>query len=132
MRHDADIRPRPTPRNARRASLIAAIGLLLFAPPAIGARLKDIAAVKGVRANQVIGYGLVVGLKGTGDKQNTQFTTQSLRSLLAKMGISIDPSNIRVANVPAVMVTASLPPFVRAGSTIDANHTRGSGAGTFG
>lgn len=84
------------------------------------ARLKDMASVKGVRSNQVIGYGLVVGLRGTGDKSGTRFTTQSLRSLLSKMGISIDPNSIRVANVAAVMVTASLPPFARTGGTIDA------------
>ena len=99
-----------------------AIGLLLlvmFPGAAIAARLKDMASVKGVRSNQVIGYGLVVGLRGTGDKAGTRFTTQSLRSLLAKMGISIDPSSIRVKNVAAVMVTGSLPPFARTGGTLD-------------
>ena len=97
--------------------------LLLVAGGAGGAsaaRLKDLASVKGVRSNQIIGYGLVVGLRGTGDKQGTQFTTQSLRSLLAKMGISLDPQQIRVANVAAVMVTAKLPAFARTGSSIDA------------
>ncbi|MFK7898687.1 MAG: flagellar basal body P-ring protein FlgI [Myxococcota bacterium] len=93
---------------------------LLLASPVFGARLKDMASVKGVRDNQIIGYGLVVGLRGTGDAQQTQFTTQSLRSLLAKMGISIDPNQIRVSNVAAVMVTATLPPFARTGSSIDA------------
>lgn len=79
------------------------------------------ASVKGVRSNQIIGYGLVVGLRGTGDKQQTQFTIQSLRSMLAKMGmgISIDPRQIRIANVAAVMVTAKLPAFARTGSAID-------------
>ncbi len=96
--------------------------LLAVAPgSAHGAtRLKDMASVKGVRGNQIIGYGLVVGLQGTGDKAGARFTTQSLRSLLAKMGISLDPSAIRVSNVAAVMVTAKLPPFSRTGSTIDA------------
>lgn len=94
--------------------------VLLMASASHGARLKDMASVKGVRSNQVIGYGLVVGLKGTGDKAGATFTTQSLRSLLAKMGIAIDPSAIRVANVAAVMVTADLPPFARAGTSIDA------------
>ena len=84
------------------------------------ARLKDMASVKGVRSNQVIGYGLVVGLDGTGDRNQTRFTQQSLLSLLAKMGIAIDDAQIRVANVAAVMVTAKLPAFARAGGKIDA------------
>ncbi len=113
-------------RGARRIAgrlVCLALGLLIALAAqhaAQAARLKDMASVKGVRSNQVIGYGLVVGLRGTGDKQQTQFTTQSLRSLLAKMGISIDPKQIRVANVAAVMVTAKLPAFARTGSSIDA------------
>jgi len=116
-------------RAARRAggaariacALLAIAGLLAGAAGgASAARLKDMASVKGVRSNQIIGYGLVVGLRGTGDKQQTQFTIQSLRSLLAKMGISIDARQLRVANVAAVMVTAKLPAFARTGSTIDA------------
>ncbi|MEZ4330192.1 MAG: flagellar basal body P-ring protein FlgI [Myxococcota bacterium] len=91
----------------------------LAVPGADAARLKDMASVKGVRSNQIIGYGLVVGLRGTGDKQQTQFTVQSLRSMLAKMGVSIDPRLIRIANVAAVMVTAKLPAFARTGSAID-------------
>ena len=101
-------------------SVVASLVALLGSVDAQAARLKDVAAVKGVRSNQIIGYGLVVGLNGTGDKQQTQFTTQSLRSLLAKMGISIDAKQIRVANVAAVMVTAKLPAFARTGSSIDA------------
>lgn len=109
-------RPRPG-----RGALTLLVALVLLAPAlADAARLKDMASVKGVRSNQIIGYGLVVGLRGTGDKAGARFTTQSLRSLLAKMGIALDPSAIRVANVAAVMVTASLPPFARAGSRIDA------------
>jgi len=106
---------------ARALALATGLALALCAAqPADAARLKDMASVKGVRSNQIIGYGLVVGLRGTGDKQQTQFTTQSLRSLLAKMGISIDPRQIRVANVAAVMVTAKLPAFARTGASIDA------------
>lgn len=93
---------------------------LLLCSTAEAARLKDMASVKGVRDNQIIGYGLVVGLRGTGDMQQTLFTVQSLRSLLAKMGIAIDPREIRVTNVAAVMVTATLPPFARTGSRLDA------------
>lgn len=110
-------------RRAVARGVCLALGLLLLvggAERSEAARLKDLASVKGVRSNQIIGYGLVVGLRGTGDKQGTQFTTQSLRSLLAKMGISLDPRQIRVANVAAVMVTAKLPAFARTGSSIDA------------
>lgn len=96
------------------------VGVVLLAQVTEAARLKDMASVKGVRSNQVIGYGLVVGLRGTGDKAGARFTTQSLRSLLSKMGIALDPSAIRVANVAAVMVTANLPPFARTGSKLDA------------
>lgn len=94
--------------------------LALWTLPASSARLKDVASIKGVRSNQIIGYGLVVGLQGTGDRNGTRFTTQSLRSMLAKMGISLDPNAISTANVAAVMVTAKLPPFARSGSKIDA------------
>ncbi len=110
-------------RRAVARGVCLALGLILLVggiERAEAARLKDLASVKGVRSNQIIGYGLVVGLRGTGDKQGTQFTTQSLRSLLAKMGISLDPRQIRVANVAAVMVTAKLPAFARTGSSIDA------------
>jgi flagellar P-ring protein precursor FlgI len=108
-------------RIAWRFTRVALVILVAFGAvsPAGAARLKDMASVKGVRSNQVIGYGLVVGLRNTGDKQQTQFTVQSLRSMLAKMGVSIDPSLIRVSNVAAVMVTAKLPAFARTGSTLD-------------
>lgn len=94
--------------------------LVLPASQAGAARVKDIASVKGVRSNQLIGYGLVVGLNGTGDKNRTEFTVQSLASMLARMGIGVDSAAVNVKNVAAVMVTAELPPFGRAGSTIDA------------
>ncbi len=111
--------------RARRAGVlpwlaIALLWLSVVPGPADAARLKDLASVTGVRSNQVIGYGLVVGLRGTGDKLGVPFTTQSLRSLLAKMGISIDSGLIRIKNVAAVMVTATLPAFARTGGTIDA------------
>jgi flagellar P-ring protein precursor FlgI len=96
------------------------VATLALLPVAAGAiRVKDIAAVKGVRPNQLIGYGLVVGLNGSGDKQGTEFTIQSLASVLARMGIGVDPDEIKVKNVAAVMVTAALPPFARTGSRID-------------
>jgi flagellar P-ring protein precursor FlgI len=90
--------------------------------PAAGApptRLKDLVTLEGVRDNQLIGYGLVVGLAGTGDRRQTVFSTQSLTNLLERMGVSVPPTAIRVNNTAAVMVTATLPPFVRPGARID-------------
>ncbi len=101
-------------------------GLLLFclatllASPGEAARIKDLGYVNGVRTNQLIGYGLVVGLNGTGDKSNTLFTTQSLSNMLEKMGIKVDATATKVNNVAAVTVTADLPPFGRPGNKIDA------------
>lgn len=93
--------------------------MLLAATVLPGARLKDIASIEGVRDNQLIGYGLVVGLAGTGDRRQTVFSAQSLTSLLQRMGVTVPASAIRVANTAAVMVTATLPPFARTGNKID-------------
>lgn len=84
-------------------------------------RIKDVASVQGVRMNQLVGYGLVVGLDGTGDQTTqTPFTTQSLNSLLQQSGVTLPPGvNLQVKNVAAVMVTAQLPPFARPGQQID-------------
>lgn len=85
-----------------------------------GVRIKDITAVQGVRANQLVGYGLVVGLNGTGDSlRNSPFTAQSLQSMLDQMGVNIRNANSRTRNIAAVLVTADLPPFAGAGSRID-------------
>jgi flagellar P-ring protein precursor FlgI len=84
-----------------------------------GARIKDIAYFKGGRTNQLIGYGLIVGLDGTGDKDQTRFTNTTLSNLLDNMRIKVDPLAIKVKNVAAVMVTANLSPFLRNGSRID-------------
>jgi flagellar P-ring protein precursor FlgI len=81
--------------------------------------LKDIARLQGVRSNQLMGYGVVVGLDATGDKDQTKFTVQSLTNLMARQGINIDPAAVKVKNVAAVMVTAELPPFSRTGQKID-------------
>lgn len=81
--------------------------------------IRDVATVEGVRDNSLIGYGLVVGLKGTGDRQQTFFTVQTLASILARMGVQIPSASVRVNNVAAVFVTASLPPFSRAGMHLD-------------
>src|SRR5216683_2090772 len=82
-------------------------------------RLKDLVTVEGVRDNQLIGYGLVVGLAGTGDRRQTVFSAQSLSNLLQRMGISVPGTSLRVANTAAVMVTATLPPFAQSGTRID-------------
>src|SRR5579863_5369267 len=81
--------------------------------------VRDIASVEGVRDNSLIGYGLVVGLRGTGDRQQTYFTVQTLASILARMGVQIPTASVRVNNVAAVFVTASLPPFSRPGMHLD-------------
>lgn len=96
------------------------IFILLHCMPASGARIKDLADIKGVRNNQLVGYGLVMGLDGTGDGKKSRFTIQSMISMLEKMGVTVDPGEIAVKNVAAVMVTADLPPFGKAGSRIDA------------
>jgi flagellar P-ring protein precursor FlgI len=83
-------------------------------------RLKDLVTIEGVRANQLIGYGLVVGLNGTGDRQQTVFSVQSLTNLLQRMGVSVNPGTITVKNTASVLVTATLPPFGQPGATLDA------------
>lgn len=84
------------------------------------ARVKDIATIVGVRENQLVGYGLVVGLDKTGDDDSTGFTVQSLVSMFNRLGITLDPRQVEVKNVAAVIVTANLRPFARAGTRIDA------------
>src|SRR5215470_1444271 len=85
------------------------------------ARLKDVTSIEGIRDNQLIGYGLVVGLAGTGDKQQTFFSVQTLASMLQRMGVSVQSqvTTIQVRNIAAVFVTATLPPFSRPGMKID-------------
>lgn len=82
-------------------------------------RIKELAQIEGVRSNQLIGYGLVVGLNGTGDSSSTQFTIQSLVSMMERLGVTVDSDTVQVDNVAAVVVTAELPAFARAGNTID-------------
>jgi flagellar P-ring protein precursor FlgI len=81
--------------------------------------VRDITSVEGVRENMLVGYGLVVGLRGTGDRQQTIFTVQTLANAMQKMGVLISPSTVVVKNVAAVFITASLPPFARPGSKLD-------------
>lgn len=93
---------------------------LLACPLALASsRVKDIAAFEGVRDNQLVGYGLIVGLNGTGDRSQTFFSTQTLANMLERSGITVPATQMRVKNIAAVMVTASLPPFIRQGSRID-------------
>jgi flagellar P-ring protein precursor FlgI len=94
------------------------MGLVPFVSTATS-RIKDIASFEGVRDNQLVGYGLVVGLNGTGDRSNTVFSTQTLANMLQRSGIAISPDKVRVKNIAAVMVTATLPPSIRQGSRID-------------
>ena len=85
-----------------------------------GVRIKDITTIKGVRDNQLVGYGLVIGLQGSGDSlRNSPFTEQSLQSMLDRMGVNVRTGNPRTKNVAAVVVTADLPPFIGTGSRID-------------
>ncbi|WDR03760.1 flagellar basal body P-ring protein FlgI [Devosia algicola] len=104
------------------AFLIAATLALMSAHTAMAAsaRIKDIVDIEGVRENQLVGYGLVVGLNGTGDSlNNSPFTKQSLQSMLERLGVNTAGQNVRTANVAAVMVTANLPPFSTQGSRMD-------------
>ena len=82
-------------------------------------RVKDITRVKGVRSNQLIGYGIVVGLAGTGDGAGNEFTIRSVSNMLQKFGVDVEPQNMSLDNVAAVMVTAKLPPFAQSGDKID-------------
>ncbi len=82
-------------------------------------RVKDITEVEGVRGNQLLGYGLVIGLSGTGDSQNSLFTNQALSNMLEKMGITVNSQAVRARNVASVIVTAEFPPFAAQGETID-------------
>jgi flagellar P-ring protein precursor FlgI len=94
----------------------------LLASPSFGARVKDIASIEGVRANQLTGYGLVAGLNGTGDTQQALFTVQSVLNMLRRRGLTlnVNPRQLLIKNVGAVSVTAVLPPFARQGARIDA------------
>lgn len=99
-------------------------GLAWAAPASAGPatteiRLKDLVGIEGIRDNQLVGYGLVVGLNGTGDKNTTIFSTQSLANLLQRMGVTVTPTQVLVRNTAAVLVTADLPPFAQPGTRID-------------
>ena len=121
--------PVPLPISLGTCRLIRALAwfaltlavIAAFLNPAQAAvRIKDIVDFEGVRDNMLVGYGIMVGLNGTGDSlQNSPFTEQSLVGMLERLGVNIRDENLRTANVAAVMVTATLPPFARQGSRID-------------
>ena len=101
-------------------TLLFFLFLYIFASTNLFAyKIKDISNVIGVRSNQLIGYGLVVGLDGTGDSTSSKFTSQTLSNLLKNVNVKLNPKNIQSKNVAAVMVTATLPPFSREGDKID-------------
>jgi flagellar P-ring protein precursor FlgI len=115
-----------------KTALISLILLLATSGTAWADRIKDLASVAAGRTNQLIGYGLVVGLQGTGDGSDVSFTAQSMKSMLSRMGVSLDgplsdfeqgtsAGKIDIKNVAAVMVTAELPPFAKPGQKIDIN-----------
>ncbi len=107
-------------RRRLSAELLALLVLLPAGPAFAGrARLKELAAVQGVRENQLFGYGLVMGLSGTGDTERVFFTSQSLSGMLGRLGIRVDARDVRSRNVAAVMVTARVPTYARPGTQID-------------
>ena len=107
-----------------RIALLAFALLLSASNTRADVRIKDITSIRGMRANQLVGYGLVAGLKGTGDTlRSAPFTDQSLTSMLERLGVNIRGLNARTRNIAAVMVTAELPPFVVPGNRIDVNVT---------
>ena len=101
------------------AAIILFAFLFLTVSTAHAIRIKDLASFEGVRDNQLIGYGLVVGLNGTGDSDQTKFQIQSVVNMLERMGITTSINSIKIKNVAAVMVTATLPPFAKQGNRLD-------------
>jgi len=104
-----------------RKVLVITIALFFMTnlAPSHGARIKDIAQVQGMRINQLVGYGLVVGLNGSGDGTQAKFTLQSIANMMERMGINVDPNQVKVKNAAGVMVTANLPTFTKPGQRID-------------
>ena len=111
----------PSKRAPLRAILNLAITLGMLLTPSIARadHVRDLADVSGARENQLIGYGLVTGLSGTGDDSSVPFTTQSVLAMLRRLGVQVDPVQLRLRNVAAVVVTATLPAFAKQGSKLD-------------
>jgi flagellar P-ring protein precursor FlgI len=109
-------------QSAPLRQLVAVSSLLLavlFAREARADKVRDLVDVVGARENQLLGYGIVTGLNGTGDDVSAPFAMQSLRALLRRLGVQVDARQIRLKNVAAVIVTANIPPFARSGSKLD-------------
>src|ERR1700704_4389112 len=110
-------------RHSIRIAVILLVSLVMngaaTASEMTQVRVKDITTIEGIRENPLVGYGLVVGLNGTGDRRQTIFSTQTLSNILQRMGVQVSGDAIRVNNVAAVFVTASLPPFARPGMQLD-------------
>lgn len=102
-----------------RIVLVALIAVAIQPGSADAARLKDLADIEGVRGNELVGYGIVVGLNGTGDKRGATFTPQTIANMLERLGVRVDSKDLKLANVASVLVTGTLPPFSRPGSKID-------------
>lgn len=106
-------------KRFRWAAIIAVLWLPFFSLPAFAERIKDIASMQGVRGNQLIGYGIVVGLDNTGDQTTqTPFTTQAIGNMLSQLGVNLtteQATKLQLKNVAAVMVTTSLPAFAKPG-----------------
>ena len=113
----------------KQTKWIVFLGLLLalISKPLLADRLKDMTSIAGVRSNQLVGYGVVVGLAGTGDGQSG-LTLQSLQSMVSQFGLVTDAANLNAKNVASVMVTADLPPFMKPGQRLDVTVSTISGA----
>lgn len=105
--------------NVSLVALLCALTVLALAGPAEASRIRELAEVRGVRDNQLVGYGLVVGLNGTGDSGQSRFTVQSTAAMLRRLGATVDPGSIQTKNAAAVMVTATLRPHTNPGARID-------------
>ena len=103
----------------RWVAVLSAVLMLSHAWPAQAVRIKDIATFSGVRDNQLIGYGLVVGLAGTGDKKDSVFTLSSMKNMMDRMGVGVDSSSFKIKNVASVMVTARMPVSAKPGTRLD-------------
>lgn len=121
IRAQARFALKPLPLRARAPLWVVWFTLTASFAPASGAtvRIKEIASLEGVRENQLLGYGLVVGLNGTGDKRQTFFSAQTLANLLDRMGVQVPAQAMLVRNTAAVLVTANLPPFAQPGTRLD-------------
>ena len=104
---------------SRLLLVLLALGLLAAPLRASTSRIKELTSLEGIRDNQLVGYGLVVGLNGTGDRRQTVFSVQSLTNLLQQMGVAVSPNQVRVSNTAGVIVTATLPPFAQPGTHLD-------------